>query len=157
MAITITQERPDSADGLALITELDAVLNRHYPPESRHGFRVEQLITQGVAFFIVRVDQQAAGCGGILLVPDPTNDHPYGELKRMYTRPAFRGQGIGRMLIDTLCRHAREQQITRIRLETGIHQHEALRLYEGVGFRRIPPFGPYTNDPLSLCYEKLLD
>jgi hypothetical protein len=93
MAITIAQERPDSADGLALIAELDAVLNPSYPPESRHGFRVEQLITQGVAFFIVRVDQQAAGCGGILLVPQPSNDHPYGELKRMYTRPAFRGQG----------------------------------------------------------------
>jgi putative acetyltransferase len=29
-------------------------------------------------------------------------------------------------------------------------------LYERLGFRRIPPFGPYTNDPLSLCYEKTL-
>jgi putative acetyltransferase len=29
-------------------------------------------------------------------------------------------------------------------------------LYERAGFRPIPPFGPYTNDPLSLCYEKVL-
>jgi hypothetical protein len=26
----------------------------------------------------------------------------------------------------------------------------------GSGFRRIPPFGPYRDDPLSLCYEKAL-
>jgi hypothetical protein len=41
-----------------------------------------------------------------------------------------------------------------LRLETGIHQAAAIRLYEGLGFQRIPPFGPYTEDPLSRCYEK---
>ena len=43
-----------------------------------------------------------------------------------------------------------------MRLETGIHQQAAIRLYERLGFRRIPPFGPYTDDPLSRCYEKSL-
>jgi putative acetyltransferase len=41
-----------------------------------------------------------------------------------------------------------------LRLETGIHQREAIALYERRGFHRIPPFGPYTDDPLTLCYEK---
>jgi hypothetical protein len=27
-------------------------------------------------------------------------------------------------------------------------------LYESYGFTRIPPFGPYVNDPISVCYEK---
>jgi ribosomal protein S18 acetylase RimI-like enzyme len=44
-----------------------------------------------------------------------------------------------------------------VRLETGIHQPEAISLYERAGFYRIPPFGSYTDDPLSLCYEKRLD
>lgn len=43
-----------------------------------------------------------------------------------------------------------------LRLETGIWQHEAIGLYESLGFYRIPPIGPYTDDPLSLCYEKRL-
>lgn len=29
-------------------------------------------------------------------------------------------------------------------------------LYERSVFYRIPPFGPYTDDPLSQCYEKRL-
>jgi len=43
-----------------------------------------------------------------------------------------------------------------VRLETGIHQREAIALYESGGFRRIGPFGPYTDDPLSRCYEKAI-
>jgi putative acetyltransferase len=43
-----------------------------------------------------------------------------------------------------------------LRLETGIHQRAAIALYERVGFKRIPPFEPYREDPLSRCYEKRL-
>ncbi len=83
-------------------------------------------------------------------------DGTYGEIKRMYVPPAFRGSGFGRLLLEHLADHARSQGIRLLRLETGIHQREAIGLYERAGFRRIPPFGPYTNDPLSLCYEKQL-
>ena len=40
-----------------------------------------------------------------------------------------------------------------MRLETGIYQSEAIRLYERFGFRRVGPFGAYRNDPLSAFYE----
>ncbi len=43
--------------------------------------------------------------------------------------------------------------MTLLRLETGIHQHEAISLYESVGFQAIPPFGAYKEDPLSRFYE----
>jgi putative acetyltransferase len=43
-----------------------------------------------------------------------------------------------------------------LRLETGVDQAAAIRLYEAAGYRRIPPFGPYWDDPVSLCYEKML-
>jgi hypothetical protein len=41
-----------------------------------------------------------------------------------------------------------------LRLETGIYQREAICLYERMGFYRIPPFGAYQEDPLSLFFEK---
>jgi putative acetyltransferase len=151
MPVTITAERPDTPDAMQLIHELQAHLESFYPPESRHGFSVEKLIAQGVAFFVLRADGQAAGCGGILLVGSE-----YGELKRMYVRPQFRGRGFGELLVHHLVAHARSHAITVARLETGIHQQEAIRLYERLGFRRIPPFGPYFADPLSRCYEKPL-
>ena len=150
-SITIERERPDSPDAMALIAELDAVLEPLYPSESRHGFNVAKLLADEVAFFVVRVDGQAAGCGGVKLVGSE-----YGELKRMYIRPQFRGRRLGEALLEHLAAYTHQHGIALLRLETGIHQHAAIRLYQKAGFQCIPPFGHYTNDPLSLCYEKKL-
>ncbi len=60
------------------------------------------------------------------------------------------------MIVDRLAAHALAHGITLLRLETGIHQKAAIRLYESLGFQRIPPFPPYFEDPLSRCYEKRL-
>ena len=149
MPIVITPERPDSADAVALIAELDDVLTALYPAESRHGLSVQRLIAEGVAFFVLRSDGVPASCGGIKLVGTD-----YGEVKRMYVRPQFRGSGFAKLILNQLADHARAHGVSLLRLETGIHQKEAIGLYEGLGFRRIPPFGPYQPDPVSLCYEK---
>ena len=55
----ITPERPDTTDARALIAELEAQLEPLYPSESRHGYAVEKLIAQGVAFFVIRHDGAA--------------------------------------------------------------------------------------------------
>ena len=151
MPAIIVPERPDTLDARTLIEELEAHLEPLYARESRHGYAVEKLIAENVAFFLVRDDDVAAGCGGIKLVGTE-----YGELKRMYVRPQFRGRRFGELLIDHLTEYARRHSINTLRLETGIHQHAAIALYERVGFVRIPPFGPYTDDPVSRCYEKCL-
>jgi GNAT superfamily N-acetyltransferase len=151
MPVVLTAERPDHPDAIALIDELETHLAAHYPAESRHGFSVQKLIDQQVAFFVLRADGRPAGCGGVMLV-----GREYGELKRMYVRPAFRGAGYGRLLIDRLAAHARAHGVNLLRLETGIHQLAAIRLYEREGFRPIPPFADYPDDPLSRCYEKRL-
>ena len=152
MAIIIRAERPDSVDARHLIDELETLLEPLYPAASRHGYAVERLLREGVTFFVVYQDGAAAGCGGILLVGTE-----YGELKRMYIRSAYRGQGLGVALLDHLAAYAREHGVPLLRLETGIYQTEAIRLYERYGFTRIVPFGPYFEDPVSLCYEKQID
>jgi putative acetyltransferase len=43
-----------------------------------------------------------------------------------------------------------------LRLETGTSQPEALGLYASAGFERIPRYGPYVNDPNSVCFQKRL-
>jgi ribosomal protein S18 acetylase RimI-like enzyme len=149
MKTVITAERPDSADATFLISELEAHLDPLYPKTSRHGYSVEKLMNQGVAFFVTRCDEVAAGCGGIELF-----GKAYGEIKRMYVRPQFRGLGLARQMLDHLSAYAQERGIFLLRLETGIHQKEAIALYEGMGFQRIPPFGEYREDPNSRFYEK---
>jgi putative acetyltransferase len=145
----ITPERPDTPDARVLIAELEAELSLHYPAASRHGYSVQKLLDQGVAFFVTRHDEAPAGCGGIQLFAAE-----YGELKRMYVRPRFRGLGLGRLMLARLEEYAREHGIGLVRLETGIYQNAAIRLYERRGYVRIPPFPPYFDDPVSLCYER---
>jgi len=110
---------------------------------------VEKLIAEAVAFFLIRHDGAPVGCGGIKFFGTE-----YGEIKRMYVRPQFRGLGFAKMMVNHLADHARSRGVGILRLETGIHQHAAINLYERMGFRSIPPFGEYQEDPLSRFYEK---
>jgi ribosomal protein S18 acetylase RimI-like enzyme len=155
-SVVIAAERPDTPDATALILELESHLASRYPAESRHGFSVERLLAEGVEFFVLRSDGTPAGCGGVLFV-DGGSDEAYGEIKRMWVRPEFRGSGYGRRMLEHLADRARDRGIRLLRLETGIEQREAISLYERFGFRRIPPFGPYRDDPLSPCYEARID
>jgi len=152
MAPIITSENPAAPDAANLIAELDAHLEPLYLGESRHGFSVQKLIADSVAFFVIRVDGAPAGCAGIKLFGSD-----YGEVKRMYVRPEFRGVGLAKLLLDHLADYARKHGAETLRLETGIFQHAAISLYEHVGFQRIAPFGEYREDPVSLCYEKRID
>ena len=149
MAAIITPERPDSADAIGLIDQLEAHLDPLYPPQSRHGYSVEKLLAQAVAFFVLRENDIAAGCGGVQLF-----GAAYGEIKCMYVRLRFRGLGFGKLVLAHLADHARAHGVGLLRLETGIHQAAAISLYERTGFQRIPPFGTYVDDPLSLFFEK---
>ena len=151
MAI-ITPERPDTPDAQALIAELESELAPLYPSESRHGYSIERLLAEDVAFFLIREDSSPAGCGGVKLVGTE-----YAEVKRMYVRPQFRGLGLARLMLNHLADYAQRHGVRVLRLEPGIHQHAAIRLYERMGFQRIPAFGEYREDPLSLFYEKPVD
>ena len=149
MPTTITRERPDTPDARALIEALEGELEPFYPSTSRHGYSIEKLLAEDVAFFVIRHEGAAAGCGGVKLF-----GVEYGEVKRMYMRPAWRGLGLARLMLEHLENYARGNGVHLLRLETGIHQGAAIGLYERMGFRRIPPFGKYWDDPLSVFFEK---
>jgi putative acetyltransferase len=150
MSITITEVAPDSADAIQLIGELDEHLMAHpYPPQSRHAFSIEKLLREGVVFFIAHYEEQLAGCGGIKMF-----EADYGEVKRMYVRPIFRGKGLGKAMLNRLAEYARGKGVGLLRLETGIYEVEAIGLYERFGFQRRGPFGEYVEDPLTVYLEK---
>ena len=149
--VSISAERPDAPDAMGLIAELDANLAPLYPAGSGYGLSVQRLMEAKVAFFVLRCDGQPAGCGGLQLFGSE-----YGEVKRLYVRPQFRGRGLSKAIMKHLERYARERGLPLLRLETGIHQPEAIGLYEHLGYRRIGPFGEYPLDPLSIFFEKRL-
>jgi hypothetical protein len=64
--------------------------------------------------------------------------------------------GTGRRLLDAIAARAAAADLSMLRLETGIHQPEALALYRRYGFTECAPFGHYVSDPLSVFMEKRL-
>jgi putative acetyltransferase len=108
-----------------------------------------------IAMFVVAYDDAGTpiGCGGFR---DLRDEQPTVEVKRMYVRPNYRGRKIGQLILRDLEIRARQRGAVRVRLETGTLLPEALRLYEGAGYQRIPNFGDYVDDEGSLCYERTL-
>jgi putative acetyltransferase len=100
-------------------------------------------------FMVATVDGVAAGCGAIQPLDDQTV-----EIKRMYVRPAHRGNGLARRVLAALEDLAAGAHYPVARLETGYRQVEAISLYESAGYRQIPVYGRYMNNPRSRCYEK---
>ena len=77
------------------------------------------------------------------------------EIKRMFTRPELRGQGIAQAVLAELERWAAEEGYPESLLETGKRQPEAIRLYEKSGYAFIPNFGQYIGDDNSVCMRKI--
>jgi putative acetyltransferase len=141
----IQLERPDQAEIVRLIDELDAYQKPLYPAHSHHGIDMQALLQPHVLFAVARTHAGlAVGCGAVVLEAE------YGELKRMYVSPAVRGRGVGQQLLQFLEAQAQSQGIQRFMLETGYLQPQALSLYERCGYVRCGPFGAYTEDPNSV-------
>ena len=120
-----------------------------YPAESNHLLDIETLAGEDTRFFVVRLNGEALGCGALWL------HRQYGEVKRVYVRPAARGRKIGHLIVRRLEQEARMLSLPLLRLETGIHQPEALGLFTAAGFTRCGAFGDYpADDANSVFMEK---
>lgn len=109
----------------------------------------------GPLLLLILDDGQPIGCGGIRRL-DPALNPDTAEIKRMYVRPDARGRGVSKVVLGALEDAARQSGYAHAWLETGVKQPEAIRLYEKSSYTRIPNYGYYAGNPLSVCYAKLL-
>ena len=108
----------------------------------------------GIARFIgAFVDDVCAGRVGVRFFQ---GSPPYGEIKRLYVNPAYRGKAIASKLIAEIEQATIAEGIDRVRLETGVLQKAAIGLTGSLGYYHTQPFGSYLDDPLSLFMEKHL-
>jgi putative acetyltransferase len=147
---TILIAPADPAEAGDLIRELDAYQASLYPAESNHLLPLESLRQPNVTFLVARVDDQVAGCGAFVRYAE------YAEIKRMFVSPEFRGLKLGRRILEEIESRIRAAGLALARLETGVSQPEALRLYESAGYLRCGPFGEYREDRWSVFMEKQL-
>lgn len=69
------------------------------------------------------------------------------EMKRLFLRPAYRGQGLGKILVESIIDEARKLGYTHMRLDTlPGRMDKAIALYQSMGFAEI---GPYCENPVE--------
>jgi GNAT superfamily N-acetyltransferase len=78
------------------------------------------------------------------------------EVKRVYVRSDYRGQGISKQLMLELEAIAIERGVSSLILQTGNRQTEAIALYENIGYVPIDRFGAYEPVSFFLCFGKTL-
>lgn len=94
----------------------------------------------GGRLYLAYENDKPAGCVALRKIADDIC-----EMKRLYVRPLYRGQGIGRRLVLELVKNAREIGYVRMRLDTLPSMKRALELYRAMGFK---PIDPYRNNPV---------
>ncbi|MCR5072222.1 MAG: GNAT family N-acetyltransferase [Clostridiales bacterium] len=91
--------------------------------------------THTACFVLNEDDGESIGCGGICYqreMPSPDNlTGTNGYLMNIYTLPEYRGQGVGRKIIEFLISDAKERGTEKIYLESSVG---AKHLYEEIGF-----------------------
>lgn len=96
-------------------------------------------------------DTIPVGCGSFKRHDDDT-----AEIKRVFVKDEYRGQGIAKEIMSLLEQKAREKGYKKLILETGKFLTPAVSLYRSSGYTVIPNYGQYKDMPESVCMEKTL-
>jgi GNAT superfamily N-acetyltransferase len=148
----IELHRTDSThpDFIELVNALDAELAQR--DGNDHSFYAQFNKVDKIKHVVVAyAEGKPVGCGAIKeWVPGSM------EIKRMYTAPAFRGQGIAAAVLNALEQWAAELSYESCVLETGKRQPEAIALYKKSGYIIIPNYGQYAGVENSVCFRKTL-
>jgi GNAT superfamily N-acetyltransferase len=147
--LTVAPESPRQGDVLPLLRQADEFALALYPAENYHALDVGDLERPDVTFLVARHDGRALGTAAVVDGGDGS-----AELKRVFVTDAARGLGVGRALLFAAEERARALGATTMRLETGLPQTAAIALYERGGYRHVPRFGKYAQDPTSVCMER---
>ncbi|SDQ76486.1 GNAT family N-acetyltransferase [Quadrisphaera sp. DSM 44207] len=128
-----------------LVREVQAEYVVRYGGEDATPLRSEEFTAaQGGAFVVARVGEQVVGCAGVR-----ARGPGVAELKRLYVRATQRRRGHARQLLRAVEERARALGATRLVLETGSEQPEALAMYAAEGYAPVAAFGHYATSPTS--------
>lgn len=152
MPITIAIESPLQDEVRALIADLNDYLLSLTPPEGCWHMTVEEMAAPDTTVFVARDDGKAIACGALR-----RHEGGIGEVKRMWTNPAYQGRGIGGHILEAVMALARTEGFTKLVLETGDRHPPAWRVYERAGFTRCGPVLDYPDVHWSVFYELSLE
>jgi GNAT superfamily N-acetyltransferase len=149
--IELVQVSPDDPEAASCRVAYFAELAHRFPggfdPALGRAAKDIELGPPGGVFLVARRDGVAIGCGGMAALSGGV-----GEIKRMWTAPAARGQGVARLILRRLEEKARFLGYRLLRLDTNAALTEARNFYRREGYRSIPRYN--DNPYATLWFEK---
>lgn len=148
--IEILRTDSTNQDFVDLVKHLDADLAERDGKD--HSFFAQFNKIDKIKHVVIAYDNgKPVGCGAIKEYTPAIM-----EVKRMYTSPDSRGNGIASTVLKELETWAAEMSYEKCILETGKKQPEAIGLYNKNGYTLIPNYGQYAEVENSVCFEKAL-
>ncbi len=147
---TIKRTQSLDKDFQFLVVQLDLDLNKRYDcvqSEYDKYNKIDSIDTVIIAYN----NAKPIGCGCFKQLDEVTV-----EIKRMFVLLEYRGRGISKIILNELENWALELGFTKLVLETGKGQPEAIGLYEKLNYMKIDNYGQYADMPNSVCFEKKL-
>lgn len=145
-------------DAVKLAAEVQQEYVRRYGDGDQTEMHADHFDPPQGLFLVGYLDGEPVACGGWRAKEQDDDGLLDGdaELKRMYVVPAARGRGLARAMLRHLEQTALEAGRTRVVLETGELQPEAIALYKSEGYLSIKGFGFYKDYPESVHMAKSL-
>jgi N-acetylglutamate synthase-like GNAT family acetyltransferase len=131
--IAVREARFDEDAVQALLAEWDRELG--FAPKGGTTVEATDFEPPRGVFLVAERQRSAVGCGGLRRISPTT-----AEVKRLFVSPRQRGNRIGRTLLAHLERHAAEQGLLELRLDTPGGSSAALALFRASGFSEIPDY-----------------
>ena len=149
--ITLKKTSSTDIDFIGLVNELNTYLK--IVDGEDHAFYNQYNNIDAIKHVLVAyLDSLPLGCGTFKIFNQESV-----EIKRMYTKPEYRGKGVATKVLKGLEGWAKELSYKSCVLETGKRQIEAIKFYRKNGYQVIPNFGLYKNVSNSICFEKKLN
>lgn len=146
--VTLLRTDSSNVNFRELVVLLDKELSQRDGEE--HSFYAQFNKIDNIQHAVVAyINNLPVGCGAVKALATGT-----GEVKRMYVKDDFRGQGIAILILRELEIWAAALGYTNLVLETGKAQPEAIRLYQKSGYKTIANYGQYAGLENSVCIKK---
>ncbi|MGH3424228.1 MAG: GNAT family N-acetyltransferase [Nocardioidaceae bacterium] len=144
----VAYDHPDAAQ---LIARVQLEYTARYGTPDEGPADAAQFVPPTGLFGVAYVAGEPVAMGGWRY-----HDGGVAEIKRMYVADGHRGRGLARQLLAWLESTAWAAGHSRLVLETGLVQPEAIALYRSSGYTDVPAFGYYAGSDLSVYLGKSL-
>ncbi|QSB05384.1 GNAT family N-acetyltransferase [Natronoglycomyces albus] len=150
MNVEIVAEKFRSPIAQELCAEVQAEYARRYDSNGDEAvIEHDDFDPPNGKFFVVYRDGEALGCGGWR-----AHGSNQAEMKRVFVREPARRMGLARRIVAAIEADAAANGMSRVILNTGPEQPEAIALYENLGYGPQTPFGFYAAFPQATFLGK---